>query len=64
MWYQGARNIPLQELQNRLAEVGKKSAPTVVYCASGMRSAQAAKILNKAGFTDVTNAGGIGNLGE
>lgn len=31
-------------------------------CASGMRSAQAAKMLTAAGFSDVTNAGGLGNL--
>lgn len=60
--YQGARNIPLQELQKRLAEAGDKKKAIVVYCASGMRSAQAAKLLTKAGFTDVTNAGGLKNL--
>lgn len=60
--FNGARNIPLQELQNRLAEVGDRNKAIVVYCASGMRSAQAAKLLSKAGFTDVTNAGGLGNL--
>lgn len=60
--YQGAANIPLQELQKRLAEAGDRKKPVVVYCASGMRSAQAAKILTKAGFIDVTNAGGLNNL--
>ena len=34
----------------------------VVYCASGARSAQAASILKAAGFTDVTNAGGLANM--
>ncbi len=60
--YQGAKNIPLQKLQGRLAEVGDKKKAIVVYCASGMRSAQASKILTKAGFADVTNAGGLKNL--
>jgi phage shock protein E len=60
--YEGARNIPLPELPNRLAELGDKTKPIVVYCASGMRSANAAKILKAAGFTDVTNAGGLSNL--
>lgn len=60
--YEGAINIPLNELPNRLSELGDKTKPIVVYCASGMRSASAAKILKKAGFTDVTNAGGLGNL--
>lgn len=61
--YTKAVNIPVQELQARLAEVGNdKKRPVVVYCASGMRSAQAARILTAAGFTDVTNAGGLRNL--
>ena len=55
--YKGAKNIPLQELQSRLSELGDKNMPIVVYCASGMRSAMALKILTKAGFTDVMNAG-------
>lgn len=60
--YEGATNIPLQDLQGRLTELGDKQKAIVVYCASGMRSAQAAKVLAAAGFTDVTNAGGLGNL--
>lgn len=58
----GATNIPLQALPNRLADVGDKKKAVVVYCASGMRSAQAARILTAAGFMDVTNAGGLRNL--
>lgn len=55
--YNRAKNIPVQELQGRLSELGDKNQPIVVYCASGMRSAMAAKILTQAGFTDVINAG-------
>ena len=46
----GAVNIPVQELRSRLAEVGPKDVPVVVYCASGARSASARSILQKAGF--------------
>ena len=60
--YPGATNIPLHDLRNRLADAGDRKKAIVVYCASGRRSAEAAKILAKAGFTDVTNAGGLGNL--
>ncbi len=60
--YTGAKNIPLQELQGRLTEIGGKNKAIVIYCASGMRSAEAVKILTAAGFTDVTNAGGLSNL--
>jgi len=60
--YQGAKNIPVQELQSRLGELGDKNKAIVVYCASGMRSAKALSILTKAGFTDVMNAGTMRNL--
>ena len=60
--YKGAKNIPVQELQSRLGELGDKSKPIVIYCASGMRSAKALNILTKAGFTDVMNAGTMRNL--
>jgi phage shock protein E len=60
--YTGATNIPLQELQKRLRDVGPTNQPVVVYCRSGIRSAQAKQILLKAGFSDVTNAGGLSDL--
>lgn len=53
-----ALNIPIQELRSRLAEV-PRGAPVVVYCASGIRSGQAARILARAGFADVVNAGSL-----
>jgi phage shock protein E len=61
--YKGAIHISVTELMTRLSEIGDKQKPLVVYCASGRRSAQAAKILVDAGFQDVTNAGGLANLG-
>jgi len=57
--YPGARNIPVQELSGRLSELGAKASPIVVYCASGARSAQAARILKGAGFSD---GGGLGDM--
>lgn len=62
--YEGATNIPLGELRDRLPELGDKKKAIVVYCASGMRSASAARILKDAGFTDVTNAGGLNSLAK
>ena len=59
---EGALNIPVQELESRLGELKDKKRSIVVYCASGMRSASAARILTTAGFVDVTNAGSRGNL--
>jgi rhodanese-related sulfurtransferase len=53
------KNIPLNTLKSQIGSLDQ-SKETVVICQSGMRSAQAAKILKKAGFTDVLNVtGGI-----
>jgi phage shock protein E len=52
---QGALNIPVKELPQRLAEVGPPGTAVVVYCASGMRSASAAQLLQRAGYPDVLN---------
>lgn len=55
----GARLIPVQELENRLAEV-PGDRQVYVYCRSGVRSVQASEILAAAGFTRVENIeGGI-----
>lgn len=62
--YDGAKNIPLQEIQKRCKEIGGTDTAVVVYCQSGGRSAMAARALKAAGFTDVTNAGGIGDMPE
>jgi phage shock protein E len=62
--YPGARNIPVSLLPNRLADVGPKDKPVVVYCASGGRSAVAQQILKAQGFADVTNAGGLEDMPE
>jgi phage shock protein E len=60
--YPGAVNVPLAILSARLDELGPKDKPIVLYCASGARSAQAARILKQAGYVNVTNAGGIDDM--
>jgi phage shock protein E len=60
--YAGALNIPVQELENRLAEAGPRDRPVVLYCASGVRSERARLILLSAGFKEVYNAGGLRNM--
>ncbi|MGE5314788.1 MAG: rhodanese-like domain-containing protein [Acidobacteriota bacterium] len=62
--YPNALNIPVDEVQARLQEFGDKTKPVIVYCASGARSAYAARILKSAGYTDVTNAGGLYDMPE
>ncbi len=59
--YRGAINVPLQELSSRLHRI-PKDRPVVVYCASGARSAAAVRILQKAGYGDVSNAGGLHHM--
>ncbi len=60
-YYAGALNIPLHELPRRLAEIPKEK-PVVLYCASGARSALGARMLKQAGYKDVMNAGGLGDM--
>ncbi len=59
--YPGAINIPVQVLPARMGEL-PKDRPVVLYCASGARSAAAARMLKQAGFADVVNAGGLGDM--
>ena len=50
-----ARNIPLQELPQRLAEVGPPGTPVVVYCQAGGRATRAADFLKANGYPEVFN---------
>jgi phage shock protein E len=60
--YPGAINIPLALLPLRLQELEPKDKPIVLFCASGARSAQGARLLKQAGFTDVVNGGGLEDM--
>jgi phage shock protein E len=62
--YKGAINIPLAFLPARMMELEPRTTPIVVYCASGARSGQAARLLSQAGWTDVVNAGGLDDMPE
>jgi rhodanese-related sulfurtransferase len=59
--YPGAVNIPVSELGARLSEV-PKNVPIILYCASGARSSAAAQLLRRSGYSDVVNAGGLGDM--
>jgi rhodanese-related sulfurtransferase len=49
-----ARNIPVAELDKRVAELaGLERKPIVLVCLTGKRSAVAAQILHAAGFSEV-----------
>jgi len=54
-------HIPLNELNNRVNEVKKINKPLIICCASGVRSAKAAKFLNLKNI-DAINGGGWVNI--
>lgn len=59
MHIEGCSLIPLKQLPDRIDELPKDRA-IVVYCHSGMRSADATTYLSSCGFSDVKNLiGGI-----
>ena len=53
----GAVNIPVQELDRRMAEVGPRDGEVILYCRSGSRSACATEMLRRHGFSKVHNLG-------
>ena len=53
----GAINIPVQQLDARMSELQPKYAAVVVYCRSGHRSGNAARMLKNAGFVAVRDLG-------
>lgn len=60
---EGDLNLPLAELDAKaLAERFGKDAEIVLYCRSGNRAGQALAQLQAAGFTQVSNGGGIDDM--
>lgn len=50
----GAKLIPIDQIQNRINEI-PKNRPMIVYCETGMRSAQVGRYLDSLGFKSVSN---------
>ncbi|GAB4031090.1 rhodanese-like domain-containing protein [Spirosoma gilvum] len=61
-----AINIPIQQLENRLAELESvKHKEIIVYCSHSHRSPRASHILTEHGFTNVKNmTGGMSTWAE
>jgi len=56
----GSQLLPLDMITNGIEKmVPDKNKKIVVYCQSGARSSQAARILSQLSYTDVSNLGGI-----
>ena len=60
---EGSLNVPLDEIEKAMSWM-IKDVPTVLVCASGSRSAAAAKILKANGFERVYNGGSWDSLGN
>ncbi len=54
-----SKNVPLQALEGVKQVVTKMDTPVFVYCYSGGRSRQAAKLLAQMGYTNIKDIGGI-----
>ena len=54
-----AVNIPMDDLGMHADSLGEKDREITVYCASGARSAYAARMLQQMGFSNVQNGGGL-----
>ncbi|MFC4738939.1 rhodanese-like domain-containing protein [Flavobacterium ponti] len=58
---EGSKNIALQVLNGKIAEIKKWNKPIIACCRSGMRSGQATSILKQNGI-DCINGGGWSSL--
>src|SRR5438045_2630537 len=55
----GAIHIPRGNLESRIeSQIADRSTPVIIHCASGVRSAFAAKTLQDLGYTDVASMAG------
>ncbi len=54
-----SKNVPLQRIEKVTSVVKSKSSPVFVYCHSGARSRQAVGALQRMGYKNVKNIGGI-----
>ena len=60
--YNGAVNIPLDDIKKRINEFGDKNRTVIVYCRTGRRSGIAKKILEEHGYKKVINYGGLKDM--
>jgi len=60
-----ARRLQLELVASNITELATdKDQPIYLYCRSGSRSGQAKIILEALGYSQVTNAGGLGDASE
>ncbi len=54
-----SKNVPLQQIDRIKSVAANKEAPLFVYCQSGARSRQAVSLLQRMGYVNVNNIGGM-----
>lgn len=57
----GSSNIPLNQIPYHIEDI-RAMQPVIIYCAAGVRSAQAVSFLKQEGLTEVYDGGGIDDL--
>jgi rhodanese-related sulfurtransferase len=60
--FEGAINIPLDEVPEQLEQIKEMSKPIILYCRSGARSGSALNWLRMNGVEDIHNAGGLSDM--
>lgn len=55
----GSKNVPLQQASEIFKEIPDKSTPVFIYCLSGGRSRIMASFLNREGYEEIVDLGGI-----
>lgn len=60
--FEGAKLHDVQDINQGIYPDEPKDRKLYVYCRSGNRSSQATKALEKAGFTNVVDLGGLGRV--
>ena len=59
---EGAKNIPLGEVEDRQEEILSIEKPVIIFCRSGNRSGKALEYLNTQGLKEGYNGGGWAEL--
>ena len=55
----GSKNVPMRQIEKITSVAEKKETPLFVYCQSGARSRQAVSLLQRMGYENVNDIGGM-----
>ena len=60
--FSGAMNVPVDKISKSAKRLGDRETPKIIYCASGSRAKQAARIMKSMGFTSVHVGGTLNRM--